>query len=293
MKKRIISLLIISTMILTLVACSKDEPTKTVTNNTVTNVPTVTEEVKPTEETKPTEVIDNNAEVTPTDTVDVIDETCVEPGETNEVPEEFDMGDGEDIRDEAIAEKIKNYCSEDNMENNLENMFLFRTKANIAETVAYEFKQECADIGDYPYEEIIVSYLDKLYPLTEEEQAKKLIEFYTYIGCSEEQLKNVFMENDLPVELIDTVGVDFKDSLVRLIQGLQAEEMYGSSKVAFYNMLVDKGWLDNISEEELKSILNDTFVERTDDELRKYYETHPNYCGGKSVDDIIKEYHEN
>ena len=273
MKKRIISVLIISTMILTLVACSKDEPTKTVTNNTVTNTPTVTEEVKPTEETKPTEVIDDNTEVTPTDTVDEEDINS----NSGEMPIPLDtegnplpiIGYDEDGNPEYMDDLEKedapleiNENDKETIKNEMANKE-YTSERWMGETrysLLKYFKEQFPVYSEEKLKEVINEY----YPLSEEEEANMFIDFLVNLGTPKDEIRKEMMEYGIDVKYLDAREID---DLVLLANNVKTflEEHPAMTKKNAYELLIDDGFNDT----DARKVLNEIYIPLEEDDLIK------------------------
>ena len=247
MKKRIISLLIISTMILTLVACSKDEPTKNVTNNTVTNTPTVTEEVKPTEETKPTEAIDNNTEVTPTDTVDVIDDKDEKKeDDKNEIEDTVDdsplitdpndeyYGMTEKQKEEAIKqeeldelewlEEEKNNVKANEIRNALDGTDPFHNVVDENGAIikgGYTAKEVVDTFVEQGYDEELASIIVKEFALSPEDELKEVIDWGMACGITQSEMPSYLERRQVAdINLYNADDISWSDGAYNYLKNL-------------------------------------------------------------------------
>lgn len=311
MKKKLILMLTLI-FILGLSACSKDEPKK----DTPTQAPTQTVTEAPTSEPVNTVVTDvvtpteEPVEVTPTECVDTNNEILIMPDEEQSLYENGKVKEGvvpiadengyvsyydeegnllyaqptpeptpipcEDleITDNDYLEMATGWLESIQLDNNLETDTPFWTKEDLRKQLI-----------EYAIPDDIIEQVLAKYPLSDKEQADRLIEWSKYRGDGAERVKELFTENNISLEYFDEEAYMQDNSLViTAVQNLQ-EALFAITKQNLYDILIEQGYSDT----DVRNALESAYIVRTDEELTNIYKSE-----GASQTDInaaLERYH--
>lgn len=313
MKKKLI-LIVTLIFILGLSACSKDEPKK----DTPTQAPTQTVTEAPTSEPVNTVVTDvitpteEPVDITPTDSEDTqTDDTLVEiPDEEQALYENGQVKEGvipkadengyisyydeegnllyaqptpeptpetcEDsgMTDNDYLETAKELLADIPLDNNLEIDAPFWTKEDLRKQLI-----------EYAIPEDMIEQVLTEYPLSDKEQADKLIEWSKYRGDGAERVKELFTENKISLEYFDEKAYMQDNSLViTAVQNLQ-EALFAITKQNLYDILIEQGYSDT----DVRNALESAYVVRTDEELINIYKSEG--TSQADIDAALERYH--